>query len=213
MLHRIHNIIKTLKVNMEKNFLLILFYSASGSVKNLAHAIADGAEESNIKVKIRTVPRVSSKNEKVDPSIPDTGEIYCTKDDLINCGGMAIGSPTRFGSMASPMKYFLDSTGDLWATNALENKPGIAFTSTSSMHGGQESTLFNLITFMLHQGMLIAGTPYSIDELNKTKSGGTPYGPTHVENFNSSNELTKDEYEIARKTGMRLANLIINLNG
>ena len=198
---------------MEKNFLLILFYSASGSVKNLAHAIADGAEESNIKVKIRTVPRVSSKNEKVDPSIPDTGEIYCTKDDLINCGGLAIGSPTRFGSMASPMKYFLDSTGDLWATNALENKPGIAFTSTSSMHGGQESTLFNLITFMLHQGMLIAGTPYSIDELNKTKSGGTPYGPTHVENFNSSNELTKDEYEIARKTGLRLANLIINLNG
>ena len=166
MLHRIHNIIKTLKVNMEKNFLLILFYSASGSVKNLAHAIADGAEESNIKVKIRTVPRVSSKNEKVDPSIPDTGEIYCTKDDLINCGGMAIGSPTRFGSMASPMKYFLDSTGDLWATNALENKPGIAFTSTSSMHGGQESTLFNLITFMLHQGMLIAGTPYSVEELN-----------------------------------------------
>tara|TARA_Y100000739_G_C20456173_1_gene394625 strand:+ start:168 stop:809 length:642 start_codon:yes stop_codon:yes gene_type:complete len=213
MLHRIHNIIKTLKVNMEKNFLLILFYSASGSVKNLAHAIADGAEESNIKVKIRTVPKVSSKNEKVDPSIPDTGEIYCTKDDLINCGGMAIGSPTRFGSMASPMKYFLDSTGDLWATNALENKPGIAFTSTSSMHGGQESTLFNLITFMLHQGMLIAGTPYSVDELNKTKSGGTPYGPTHVENFNSSNELTKDEYEIARKTGLRLANLIINLNG
>ena len=213
MLHRVHNIINTLKVNMEKNFLLILFYSASGSVKNLAHAIADGAEESNIKVKIRTVPRVSSKNEKVDPSIPDTGEIYCTKDDLINCGGMAIGSPTRFGSMASPMKYFLDSTGDLWATNALENKPGIAFTSTSSMHGGQESTLFNLITFMLHQGMLIAGTPYSVDELNKTKSGGTPYGPTHVENFNSSNELTKDEYEIARKTGLRLANLIINLNG
>ena len=198
---------------MEKNFLLILFYSASGSVKNLAHAIADGAEESNIKVKIRTVPKVSSKNEKVDPSIPDTGEIYCTKDDLINCGGMAIGSPTRFGSMASPMKYFLDSTGDLWATNALENKPGIAFTSTSSMHGGQESTLFNLITFMMHQGMLIAGTPYSVDELNKTKSGGTPYGPTHVENFNSSNELTKDEYEIARKTGLRLANLIINLNG
>ena len=212
MLHRIHNIIKTLKVNMEKNFLLILFYSASGSVKNLAHAIADGAEESNIKVKIRTVPKVSSKNEKVDPSIPDTGEIYCTKDDLINCGGMAIGSPTRFGSMASPMKYFLDSTGDLWATNALENKPGIAFTSTSSMHGGQESTLFNLITFMLHQGMLIAGTPYSVDELNKTKSGGTPYGPTHVENYNSSSELTRDEYEIAKKTGLRFGNLVNKIN-
>ena len=111
------------------------------------------------------------------------------------------------------MKHFLDSTGDLWAANALENKPGMAFTSTSSMHGGQEITLWNILTFMLHQGMLIAGTPYSVDELNKTKSGGTPYGPTHVENFNSSNELTKDEYEIARKTGLRLANLIINSNG
>ena len=213
MLHRIHNIIKTLKVNMEKNFLLILFYSASGSVKNLAHAIADGAEEVGMEVRIRTVPRISSKNEKVDPEIPNSGEVYCTKDDLANCSGLALGSPTRFGSMASPMKYFLDSTGDLWATNSLENKPGIVFTSTSSMHGGQESTLFNLLTFMLHQGMIIAGTPYSVVELNKTKSGGTPYGPSHVENFNSSNQLTKDEYEIARKTGIRVANLITKCDG
>ena len=197
---------------MEKNFLLILFYSASGAVKNLAHAIADGAEDQNIDIKIRTVPKISSNTIKTDPVVPKSGEIYCTKEDLINCSGLALGSPTRFGSMAAPLKYFLDSTGDLWATNALENKPGIAFTSTGSMHGGQEITIFNLITFMLHQGMIVSGTPYSINALDKTKSGGTPYGASHVENFNSSNELTKDEYDIAKKSGARLAKLIKKIN-
>ena len=197
---------------MEKNFLLVLFYSASGSVKNLAHAIADGAENESMDIKIRTVPKVSPSVEKSDPDIPNSGEIYCTKEDLINCSGLALGSPTRFGSMAAPLKYFLDTTGDLWATNALENKPGIAFTSTGSMHGGQEITIFNLITFMLHHGMIISGTPYSFTNLNKTKSGGTPYGASHVENFNSSNELTKDEYEIAKNSGARLAQLIKKIN-
>ena len=187
---------------MEKSFLLILFYSASGSVKNLAHAIADGAEEQNLNVKLRTVPKISAQNKKIDPEIPESGEIYCSKEDLINCSGLALGSPTRFGSMAAPLKYFLDSTGDLWSTNALEDKPGIAFTSTGSMHGGQEITLFNLHTFMLHHGMLISGVPYSFEELNKTKSGGTPYGASHVERFNSSNELSRDEYEIAKKSGI-----------
>tara|TARA_B100001175_G_scaffold209186_1_gene177588 strand:+ start:210 stop:806 length:597 start_codon:yes stop_codon:yes gene_type:complete len=197
---------------MEKSFLLILFYSASGSVKNLAHAIADGAEEQNLNVKLRTVPKISAQNKKIDPEIPESGEIYCSKEDLINCSGLALGSPTRFGSMAAPLKYFLDSTGDLWSTNALEDKPGIAFTSTGSMHGGQEITLFNLHTFMLHHGMLISGVPYSFEELNKTKSGGTPYGASHVESFNSSNELSRDEYEIAKKSGTRLAKLIHKIN-
>ena len=197
---------------MEKSFLLILFYSASGSVKNLAHAIADGAEEQNLNIKLRTVPKISAQNKKIDPEIPESGEIYCSKEDLINCAGLAIGSPTRFGSMAAPLKYFLDSTGDLWSTNALEDKPGIAFTSTGSMHGGQEITLFNIHTFMLHHGMLISGVPYSFEELNKTKSGGTPYGASHVENFNSSNELSRDEYEIAKKSGTRLAKLIHKIN-
>ena len=197
---------------MEKSFLLILFYSASGSVKNLAHAIADGAEDENLNVRLRTVPKISPQSKKVDPEIPDSGEIYCSKKDLIDCAGLAIGSPTRFGSMAAPLKYFLDSTGDLWSTNALEDKPGIAFTSTGSMHGGQEMTLFNLHTFMLHHGMLICGAPYSFEELNKTKSGGTPYGASHVESFNSSNELSRDEYEIAKKSGNRLAKLINKIN-
>lgn len=196
---------------MDKRFLLILFYSTSGSTKKLAHAIADGAEEFGMSVKIRTVPRVSSNIEKTEPSVPVENEIYCTKEDLIECSGLAIGSPTRFGSMASSLKYFLDSTGDIWATNLLVDKPGLAFTSTGSMHGGQEITLYNLITFMLHHGMIIQGTPYSFNELNDTKSGGTPYGPSHVESFNSSSELTPHEYQIAKKSGSRLANQILKM--
>ena len=197
---------------MDKNFLLILFYSASGSVKNLAHAIADGAEETGLNTKIRTVPRISSKSEQTEPVIPKENEIYCTKEDLIGCSGMAIGSPTRFGSMASPLKYFLDSTGDIWSNNTLNGKPGLAFTSTGSMHGGQEITLFNIITFMLHHGMLVSGSPYSIQELHNTKSGGTPYGPTHVESLNNSSNLTPEEYIIAKSSGMRLAELINKLS-
>ena len=197
---------------MENKYLLILFYSAGGSVRNVAHAIADGAESKGITVKIRTVPKVSTGTEKTEPEIPTKDEIYCTKEDLINCSGLAMGSPTRFGSMASSLKYFLDTTGDLWATNALEDIPGIAFTSTGSMHGGQETTLFNLLTYMLHHGMIIHGSPYSIKELGETKSGGTPYGPSHVESFNNANTLTPDEYEIAKKTGSRLASLIIKLD-
>ena len=197
---------------MENKYLLILFYSAGGSVRNIAHAIADGAEEYNLNVKIRTVPKVSSVSEQVEPEIPEKDEIYCTKDDLINCSGLALGSPTRFGSMASPLKYFLDSTGDLWASNTLENTPGIVFTSTGSMHGGQEITQFNLLTYMLHHGMIILGSPYSIKQLNETKSGGTPYGPSHVESFNNSNKLTPHEYEIAKLTGSRIAKFINKFN-
>ena len=192
---------------MENNFLLVLFYSASGSVKNIAHAIADGAEDTGMNVKIRTVPKISANSEKVEPAIPEEGEIYCTKEDLINCSAIAIGSPTRFGSMAAPLKYFLDSTGDLWATNSLEDKPGIAFTSTGSMHGGQEITLFNILTYMLHQGMIVCGTPYSFSELNKTKSGGTPYGATHVAGDKNEFPVSKNEKELCFATGKRLAKI------
>jgi NAD(P)H dehydrogenase (quinone) len=193
---------------MENKYLLILFYSAGGSVRNIAHAIADGAEQENLSVRIRTVPKVSSVTEQTENNIPEKDEVYCTKEDLINCSGLALGSPTRFGSMAAPLKYFLDSTGDLWSANTLEDIPGLAFTSTGSMHGGQEITQFNLLTYMLHQGMIILGTPYSVKELSKTKSGGTPYGPSHVESFNESNNLTPHEYEIAKNSGSRIARFI-----
>ena len=193
---------------MENKYLLILFYSAGGSVRNIAHAIADGAEQENLNVRIRTVPKVSSVTEQTKKNIPEKDEVYCTKEDLINCSGLALGSPTRFGSMAAPLKYFLDSTGDLWSANTLEDIPGLAFTSTGSMHGGQEITQFNLLTYMLHQGMIILGTPYSIKDLSKTKSGGTPYGPSHVESFNESNNLTPHEYEIAKNSGSRIAKFI-----
>ena len=194
---------------MENKYLLILFYSAGGSVRNIAHAIADGAEQENLNVRIRTVPKVSSVTEQTEKNIPEKDEVYCTKEDLINCSGLALGSPTRFGSMAAPLKYFLDSTGDLWSANTLEDIPGLVFTSTGSMHGGQEITQFNLLTYMLHQGMIILGTPYSIKDLSKTKSGGTPYGPSHVESFNESNNLTPHEYEIAKNSGSRIAKFII----
>ena len=194
---------------MENKYLLILFYSAGGSVRNIAHAIADGAEQENLSVRIRTVPKVSSVTEQTEKNIPEKDEVYCTKEDLINCSGLALGSPTRFGSMAAPLKYFLDSTGDLWSANTLEDIPGLAFTSTGSMHGGQEITQFNILTYMLHQGMIILGTPYSIKDLSKTKSGGTPYGPSHVESFNESNNLTPHEYEIAKNSGSRIAKFII----
>ena len=194
---------------MENKYLLILFYSAGGSVRNIAHAIADGAEQENLNVRIRTVPKVSSVTEQTEKNIPENDEVYCTKEDLINCSGLALGSATRFGSMAAPLKYFLDSTGDLWSANTLEDIPGLAFTSTGSMHGGQEITQFNLLTYMLHQGMIILGTPYSIKDLSKTKSGGTPYGPSHVESFNESNNLTPHEYEIAKNSGSRIAKFII----
>ena len=197
---------------MHQKYLLILFYSASGAVKNLAHAIADGAEKKNLEVRIRTVPRVSSVAEAVEPRIPDKGPIYCTKEDLINCAGIALGSPTRFGSMAAPLKYFLDSTGDIWSNNELENKLGCVFTSTGSMHGGQEITLFNLMTYLLHQGVIFVGSPYSISDLSSTKSGGTPYGPSHVANTNQSGGITSSEKEIAEATGKRMAELIFKFN-
>ena len=195
---------------MHEKYLLILFYSASGAVKNLAHALADGAEKKGLEVKIRTVPKVSTIAEAVEANMPIEGEIYCTKDDLVNCSGLALGSPTRFGSMAAPLKYFLDSTGDIWSNHELENKPGCVFTSTGSQHGGQEITLFNLMTYMLHQGMIFIGTPYSIPGLNNTKSGGTPYGPSHVANTKQAS-LTSDEKEIAIATGARMAELILQL--
>ena len=162
---------------MHQKYLLILFYSATGAVRNLAHAIADGAEKKGLEVKIRTVPKVSTVTEAGEPNLPSEGEIYCSKEDLISCSGLALGSPTRFGSMAAPLKYFLDSTGDIWSNHELENKPGCVFTSTGSQHGGQEITLFNLMTYMLHQGMILLAHPIQFLSLAILKVVELPMDP------------------------------------
>jgi len=192
----------------KNSYVLILYYSRNGHVKMLAEQIALGVEMAGIEARLRTVPSVSAVCESTEQSIPESGDIYCTEDDLAHCSGLLIGSPTRFGNMAAPLKYFLDSTGSLWASGALIGKPAGAFTSTSSIHGGQESTLLTMMMPLLHHGMLIAGVPYSESALTSTQKGGTPYGASHVE----SDKLSIDEQKICQAQGKRLAQLAIKLN-
>jgi NAD(P)H dehydrogenase (quinone) len=189
------------------HYVLVLYYSRNGHVKMLAEQIAQGIEMAGVEARLRTVPSVSTVCESTEQTIPENGDIYCTEDDLANCSGLLIGSPTRFGNMAGPLKYFLDGTGGLWASGALIGKPAGAFTSTSSMHGGQESTLLSMMLPLMHHGMLIAGIPYSESALTRTQSGGTPYGASHVE----SDALTRDEQTLCQAQGKRLAQLAIML--
>jgi NAD(P)H dehydrogenase (quinone) len=188
-------------------YVLILYYSRNGHVKMLAEQIAQGVEMAGIEARLRTVPSVSTVCESIAQSIPDSGDIYCTEDDLANCSGLLIGSPTRFGNMAAPLKYFLDGTGSLWASGALIGKPAGAFTSSSSIHGGQESTLLSMMIPLMHHGMLIAGVPYSESALSSTQRGGTPYGASHVED----DCLTDEEQKICQAQGNRLAELATKL--
>ncbi|MGB1327941.1 MAG: NAD(P)H:quinone oxidoreductase [Porticoccaceae bacterium] len=188
-------------------YVLILYYSRNGHVKMLAEQIAQGVEMAGIEARLRTVPSVSTVCESIAQSIPDSGDIYCTEDDLANCSGLLIGSPTRFGNMAAPLKYFLDGTGSLWASGALIGKPAGAFTSSSSIHGGQESTLLSMMIPLMHHGMLIAGVPYSESALSSTQKGGTPYGASHVED----DCLTDEEQKICQAQGKRLAELATKL--
>lgn len=188
-------------------YVLILYYSRNGHVKMLAEQIAQGVEMAGIEARLRTVPSVSTVCESIAQSIPDSGDIYCTEDDLANCSGLLIGSPTRFGNMAAPLKYFLDGTGSLWASGALIGKPAGAFTSSSSIHGGQESTLLSMMIPLMHHGMLIAGVPYSESALSSTQKGGTPYGASHVED----GCLTDEEQKICQAQGKRLAELATKL--
>lgn len=189
--------------NNVNTYVLILYYSGNGHVKMLAEQIAQGVEMAGIEARLRTVPSVSTVCESTEQSIPESGDIYCTMDDLAHCSGLLIGSPTRFGNMAAPLKYFLDGTGGLWASGALIGKPAGAFTSTSSIHGGQESTLLTMMMPLMHHGMLIAGVPYSEAALSSTQKGGTPYGASHVE----GDCLTDDEQKICQAQGKRLAEL------
>jgi NAD(P)H dehydrogenase (quinone) len=192
---------------MANPYILVLYYSRNGHVKMLADQLALGIESAGMEARLRTVPAVSTVCEATEESIPASGDIYCSDDDLSNCAGLLLGSPTRFGNMAAPLKYFLDGTAGLWMNGALINKPAGAFTSTSSLHGGQESTLLTMMVPLLHQGMVFAGVPYSEAALSATKSGGTPYGATHIEGDN----LSAEEIQICQTQGKRIAVLATKL--
>ena len=196
----------------EKNpYILVLYYSRYGATAAMAQQIARGIEQvSGMEARLRTVPAVSSDCEATAPAIPAEGAIYCTLDDLQHCAGLALGSPTRFGNMAAAMKYFLDGTAGLWASGALVNKPGAVFTSTSSLHGGQETTLLSMMLPLTHHGMLITGIPYTEESLHHTRTGGTPYGASHLANKENT-QLSDDEVKLCQALGKRLATLAIAL--
>jgi len=194
---------------MSDNYILVLYYSRNGHVKKLAEEIAQGVESAGMEARLRTVPAVSAVCEAIEEDIPDSGDLYCSEDDLTHCSGLLIGSPTRFGNMAAPLKYFIDGSAGLWANGSLINKPAGVFTSTSSLHGGQESTLLSMMIPLLHHGMLITGIPYSEPSLHSTTRGGTPYGASHVEN----DTLSSDEIALCRAQGKRVAQLAAKLNG
>ena len=197
---------------MEKPYVLILYYSRSGATAAMARAITEGVELiEGIVAKIRTVPSVSPDHQASVAPIPETGAIYCELDELKQCVGLILGSPTRFGQMASPLKHFIDGTGALWSTGALIDKPVATFTSTASLHGGQEATLFNMAIPMIHHGMVYCGIPFSEDALYNTRSGGTPYGASHVSGSEASREMTADELELCKALGNRIARLSLRL--
>jgi NAD(P)H dehydrogenase (quinone) len=186
--------------------ILILYYSRHGAVRDMAQQVARGVESvPGMQARLRSVPPVAPTHERAAEAIPASGAPYVTVDDLRACAGLALGSPTRFGNMAAPLKHFLDGTGALWASGALVGKPAAVFTSTSTQHGGQESTLLSMMLPLLHHGMLILGVPYTEAALNRTTSGGTPYGASHVAGPNSDRPLTADEKELCQALGKRLA--------
>lgn len=197
-------------------YILILYYSRTQGTQNLAMHIGRGVDKvAGIEPRIRTVPPVSSVIERTAPSVPEEGAVFCSKEDLAGCSGLALGSATRFGNMAAPMKYFLDSTADLWAGQTLVGKPASVFCSSGSIHGGQESTLLTMMVPLLHHGMIIQGLPYSYPELNSTQTGGTPYGVTHVQGREQNNgaTLSKEETILAEATGQQLAELALKIGG
>lgn len=187
-------------------YVLVLYYSRTGAVQRLALEIARGIEQTGIEARLRCVPPVSAGFDQQSQAIPEAGAPYCSKDDLADCAGLALGSPTRFGNMAAPLKYFLDSTSDLWMQGRLIDKPAGVFTASSSQHGGQESTLLSMLIPLLHHGMVITGIPYSESALMQTQTGGSPYGASHVAGIDNNTALSEDEITLARALGKRLAN-------
>nr|WP_298372735.1 NAD(P)H:quinone oxidoreductase [uncultured Halomonas sp.] len=199
-------------MSVTQPYILVLYYSRSGATRTMAEQMVAGIETvAGIEARLRTVPPVSTTCEAVDPEIPEGGAIYATIDDLRHCAGLAIGSPTRFGNMAAPLKYYLDCTSELWINGALIDKPATAFTSTASLHGGQEATLLTMLVPLLHQGMVYAGVPYSESGLLETTSGGTPYGASHVAGGSSDRSVDDTERTLARAQGKRIARLALAL--
>lgn len=187
-------------------YILILFYSRYGAVAEMARLIARGVEEMpGIQARLRTVPAVSAVCEATEDSIPTSGAPYAELDDLRHCAGLALGSPTRFGNMAAPLKYFMDGTSPLWMGGSLIGKPAATFTSTASLHGGQETTLLSMMLPLMHHGMLVLGLPYSETDLLRTATGGTPYGPSHLAGPESNLPLSDEEKRLCHALGRRLA--------
>lgn len=194
-------------------YVLVLYYSRHGATQTLAEQIVAGIESiPGIAARLRRVPEVSTTCEQTTPEIPDSGAMYATLDDLRQCAGLALGSPTRFGNMAAPLKYFLDSTSELWMNGALIDKPATAFSASSSLHGGQETTLMTMLVPLLHHGMVYAGVPYSATELLETTQGGTPYGTTHVSGKRGDNDVNDHERRLAVAQGKRIARLALAMH-
>lgn len=192
---------------------LVLYYSQGGAVREMAQIIARGIESvKDAKSRIRTVPKVSSNNEAVEADLSTIGPPYVELEDLEECAGVALGSPTRFGNMAAPMKYFLDGTSSLWLKGAMIGKPAAVFTSSGSMHGGNETTLITMMLPLIHHGMLLVGLPYSEPSLGNTTSGGTPYGASHIGGAMDDQPLSEDEKKLCFALGQRLAQTAVKLS-
>jgi len=196
------------------DYVLILYYSRTGSIAKMAQQIARGVEKVNgIEARLRSVPAVSTLCEATEEGVPDSGAPYATLDDLRHCSGLLLGSPTRFGNMAAAMKQFIDSSGELWISGSMIGKPAAVFTSASSMHGGQESTLLSMMLPLLHHGMLLLGLPNSEADLSKTRSGGTPYGASHLAGVQSDLPLSDEEKRLCQALGHRVAETARKLQG
>ncbi len=199
---------------MSEPYILVLYYSRHGATAEMAQQVARGvARVPGLNARLRTVPPVSADCERTADEIPADGPLYCDMDDLRECAGLVMGSPTRFGNMAAPLKYFLDQSSSLWLSGALIDKPAGVFTSTSSLHGGQESTLLSMLLPLLHHGMVVAGLPYSEAGLMSTGSGGTPYGASHWAGADNSRALDDSEASLCRALGTRIARLAAGAAG
>lgn len=192
-------------------YILVLYYSKHGAVKEMAQLIAQGIESTGMNVKLRTVPNIFPEVIQATASIPEEGDLYCSLEDLTNCSGLALGSATRFGNMASEMKYFWDQTTSLWLSGALHDKPACVFTASGSMHGGQESTLLSMLPPLFHHGMLIMGLTNADAALSNTKTGGTPYGASHVSGPRHDQAISSDEKTLCISQGKRLAEIALQL--